>query len=164
MLDEIERSLHDAMCAVKRVLESKTVVPGGGCVEAALCVKLEHIADTMGSREQLAIAAFAQALLVIPKTLAINGAYDATDLIAKLKAYHNASQTKQGKESYRFVGLDLDEGKVRNNLTAGVLEPAISKIKMIKFATEAAIAILRIDDSIKINPKDNPSGPVDDDY
>jgi len=164
MLDEIERSMHDSMSAVKRVLESKTVVPGGGCVETAVCVKLEHIADTMGTREQLAISAFAQALLVIPKTLAVNGAYDATDLVSKMRAYHNASQTKPGKEKFKYVGLDLDEGKVRDNLQAGVLEPAIGKIKMIKFATEAAIAILRIDGIVKINPKDNPKGPVEDDY
>jgi T-complex protein 1 subunit alpha len=73
MLDEIERSLHDCMMVVKRVLESKSVVPGGGCVEGALSVYMEHIADTMGSREQLAIAAFARAMLIIPKTLAVNG-------------------------------------------------------------------------------------------
>jgi len=71
MLDEIERSLYDSMCVVKRVLESKSVVVGGGCVEAALSVYMESVAETLGSREQLAIAAFAQALLVIPKTLAV---------------------------------------------------------------------------------------------
>ena len=58
----------------------------------------------------------------------------------------------QGKESLRFTGLDLISGKVRDNIAAGVVEPAISKIKSLKFATEAAISILRIDDMIKINP------------
>eukprot|EP00967_Tisochrysis_lutea_P139445 scaffold253373_cov35-Tisochrysis_lutea.AAC.3 len=67
MLDEVDRSLHDALCAVKRALESSSVVPGGGCVESALSIYLENFATTLGSREQLAIAEFAEALLVIPK-------------------------------------------------------------------------------------------------
>lgn len=164
MLDEIERSLHDSMCVVKRVLESNSVVPGGGCVEAALSIYMESVADTMGSREQLAVAAFARALLVIPKTLAVNGAHDATDLVAKLRAYHNAAQTNSSKSSYKYTGLDLDKGKARNNLSAGVLEPAISKVKSIRFATEAAITLLRIDDAIKMNPKQDPNGPVGNRY
>ena len=89
----MERSVHDALCVVKRVLESKNVVAGGGSVEAALSIYLENFATSMSSREQLAIAEFARALLVIPKTLAVNAAQDATDLVAKLRAYHNSSQT-----------------------------------------------------------------------
>merc|ERR1712127_252967 len=137
MLDEIDRSLHDSLCVVKRVLESNAVVPGGGCVEAALSIYMEHFADTMGNKEQLAVRAFAQALLVIPKTLAVNGAHDATELISKLRAYHNSAQTNADKENFKYIGLDLDEGKVRNNLKAGVLEPAMTKLKSIRFATEA---------------------------
>lgn len=159
MLDEIERSLHDAMCAVKRVLESKNVVPGGGCVEAALSIYMESLADTLGSKEQLAVAAFAKSLLIIPKTLAYNSAHDATDLVAKLRAYHNASQKGTDKDDFKWTGLDLDNGRVRNNLRAGVLEPAISKVKSIRFATEAAITILRIDDFIKMNQPQDPNGP-----
>jgi len=149
MLDEIDRSLHDALCCVKRVLESKRVVPGGGAVEAALSVYLEHVAESMASREQLAIAEFAQALLIIPKTLALNGAHDATDLVAQLRGFHNAAQLNEAKRDWISVGLNLENGLPRDNLKAGVLEPAISKIKSIKFATEAAVTILRIDDSIK---------------
>ena len=144
MLDEVDRSLHDSLCVVKRVLESKSVVPGGGCVEAALSVYMEHMADTMGSREQLAVAAFANSLLVIPKTLAVNGAYDATELVAQLRSYHHSAQTSKDNPEYRWSGLDLEVGAVRDNLKAGVLEPAISKVKMIRFATEAAVTILRI--------------------
>jgi hypothetical protein len=131
------------------VLESKSVVPGGGCVEAALSVYMEHMADTMGSREQLAVAAFAQALLVIPKTLAVNGAYDATELVSQLRSFHHSAQTSKEHPEHRWTGLDLETGAVRDNLKAGVLEPAISKVKMIRFATEAAVTILRIDDAIK---------------
>uniref|UniRef100_A0A0K8TS69 T-complex protein 1 subunit alpha n=1 Tax=Tabanus bromius TaxID=304241 RepID=A0A0K8TS69_TABBR len=152
--DEMERSIHDALCVVKRVLESKKLVAGGGCVEAALSIYLENFATSLSSREQLAIAEFAKSLLVIPKTLAVNAAKDATDLVAKLRAYHNSSQTKADNSHLKWFGLDLYEGVVRDNKKAGVLEPAMSKIKSLKFATEAAITILRIDDMIKLNPEE----------
>jgi T-complex protein 1 subunit alpha len=92
--DEMERSVHDALCVVKRVLESKQLVPGGGCVEAALSICLENFATSVASRAQLAIAEFANSLLVIPKCLAVNAAKDSTDLVARLRAYHNNSQLK----------------------------------------------------------------------
>ncbi|KAI8808885.1 chaperonin Cpn60/TCP-1 family [Cladochytrium replicatum] len=153
MLDEMERSLHDSLSAVKRTLESNAVVPGGGAVETALSIYLENFATTLGSREQLAIAEFANALLVIPKTLAVNAAKDSTDLVSKLRAFHNTAQTAgadQSKKALKWTGLDLIKGVVRDNLKAGVLEPAMSKVKSLKAATEAAIALLRIDDMIKI--------------
>lgn len=152
-LDEAERSIHDAICVVKRVLESKKLVPGGGAVEAALSIYLESFATSLSSVEQLAIAEFAKSLLVIPKTLAVNSAKDASDLVAKLRAYHNSSQTKAEHANLKWVGLDLAKGAIRDNKEAGVLEPSVSKIKSLKFATEAAITILRIDDLIKIEPK-----------
>uniref|UniRef100_T1D225 T-complex protein 1 subunit alpha n=1 Tax=Cupiennius salei TaxID=6928 RepID=T1D225_CUPSA len=161
-VDEMERSVHDSLCVVKRVLESKSVVPGGGAVEAALSIYLENFATSLSSREQLAIAEYAKSLLVIPKTLAVNAAKDASDLVSKLRAYHNSSQTKPEHADLKWVGLDLYEGTVRNNKKAGVLEPAISKIKSLKFATEAAITILRIDDLIKLAPEEK-GRPGDDD-
>jgi len=151
--DEMERSVHDALCVVKRILESKTVVVGGGCVEAALSIYLENFATSLSSREQLAIADFAKSLLVIPKTLAINAAKDSADLVAKLRAYHNSSQTKKEHVHLKHCGLDLIEGTVKDNKKAAVFEPGISKIKSLKFATEAAITILRIDDLIKLAPE-----------
>ena len=69
MLDEMDRTIHDCLCAVKNVLEMNSVVPGGGAVEVALAMYLESFARTLGSREQLAVAEFSQALLVIPKHL-----------------------------------------------------------------------------------------------
>lgn len=159
--DEMERSIHDALCVAKRVMEGKKVVAGGGCVEAALSIYLENFATSLSSREQLAIAEFAKSLLVIPKTLAVNAAKDATDLVAKLRAYHNSSQTKVDHAHLKWVGLDLYEGVVKDNKKAGVLEPAISKIKSLKFATEAAITILRIDDMIKLNPEEKGKGYAD---
>ncbi|XP_073992074.1 chaperonin containing TCP1 subunit 1 [Rhodnius prolixus] len=161
--DEMERSVNDALSVVKRVLESKTVVAGGGAVEAALSIYLENFATSLSSREQLAIAEYARSLLVIPKTLAVNAALDSTDLVAKLRAYHNTSQTKKDHAHLKWVGLDLYEGTVKDNKKAGVLEPTISKIKSLKFATEAAITILRIDDLIKLDPeqKDHGRGDMD---
>merc|ERR1740139_780525 len=164
MLDEMDRALHDSLCVVKRMLESSTLVVGGGAIEAALSVHLEKYAETLDTREQLAIQEFADALLVIPKTLAVNAAKDSSDLVAKLRASHAKSQKKRkatgaedGKESedagtqaLSNIGLDLIEGKIRDNLAAGVVEPAISKIKSLRFATEAAITILRIDDRITL--------------
>lgn len=151
MLDEMDRALHDSLCVIKRMLESNSLVAGGGAVETALSVHLEGVATSMGSREQLAVAQFAEALLVIPRVLTVNAAHDATELVSQLRAHHYTSQTVPGKENLRYTGLDLYKGVVRDNLKAGVVEPAVSKIKSLKFATEAAISILRIDDFIKMN-------------
>lgn len=134
MLDEVERSVHDALCAVKRVLESNSLVIGGGCVEVSTSIYLDYYARTLGSREQLAISEFAEALNVIPKTLSINAAKDATDLLTKLRFVHDKAQKSEGDDGnkYKHTGLDLVLGKIRNNFQAGVFEPAISKIKSLK--------------------------------
>ncbi|KAK6473775.1 T-complex protein 1 subunit alpha-like isoform X1 [Huso huso] len=158
MCDEMERSVHDALCVVRRVMEAKSIVVGGGAVEAALSIYLENFATTMGSREQLAIAEFAHSLLVIPKTLAVNAAQDATDLVAKLRAFHNQAQINPESKHFKWIGLDLVNGKPRDNKQAGVFEPTLVKTKSIRFATEAAITILRIDDLIKIIPDEKEGG------
>jgi len=152
MCDEIERSVHDALCVVKRVFESKSLVCGGGSVEAALSIFLENYADSMSSREQLAVAKFAQCLQVIPKTLAINAALDAADLVSKLRAFHNESQVNDARANFRFCGLDLMKGCIRDNKKAGVFEPTKIKTKSLKLAAEAATTILRIDDQINLYP------------
>ncbi|KAK0620550.1 chaperonin Cpn60/TCP-1 family [Immersiella caudata] len=164
-LDEMERSVHDSLCAVKRTLESGSIVPGGGAVETALHIYLEEYAGTVGSREQLAIGEFAQSLLVIPKTLAINAAKDASDLVAQLRSRHALSQRIQEgeanedekavarKKAYKNYGLDLMKGKVVDEIKAGVMEPSISKVRQLKSAVEACISIMRIDTLIKLDPE-----------
>jgi T-complex protein 1 subunit alpha len=164
-LDEMERSVHDSLCAVKRTLESGSIVPGGGAVETALHIYLEEFAGTVGSREQLAIGEFAQSLLVIPKTLAINAAKDASDLVAQLRSRHALSQRVQEGDanedeklvarhkSYKNYGLDLMKGKVVDEVKAGVVEPSVSKIRQLKSAVEACISIMRIDTLIKLDPE-----------
>lgn len=99
--------------------------------------------------------------MTIPKTLSINAAKDSTDLVAKLRAYHNAAQNAavdDPKRGLMYYGLDLINGEVIDNRNAGVLEPTISKIKSLKSALEAATSLLRIDDSIQVAPeqKDEP--------
>ncbi|KAE8147613.1 chaperonin Cpn60/TCP-1 family [Aspergillus avenaceus] len=164
-LDEMERSVHDSLCAVKRTLESGSIVPGGGAVETALHIYLEEFAVTVGSREQLAIGEFAQSLLAIPKTLAVNAAKDSSELVAQLRVRHALSQRVQDgdaneeekaiakKKTYRNYGLDLMKGRVHDTLKAGVLEPSMGKIKQLKSAVEACIAIMRIDTMIKLDPE-----------
>ncbi|PKY05514.1 chaperonin complex component, TCP-1 alpha subunit [Aspergillus campestris IBT 28561] len=164
-LDEMERSVHDSLCAVKRTLESGSIVPGGGAVETALHIYLEEFAVTVGSREQLAIGEFAQSLLVVPKTLAVNAAKDSSELVAQLRVRHALSQRVQDgdaneeekaiakKKTYRNYGLDLSKGRVHDTLKAGVLEPSMGKIKQLKSAVEACISIMRIDTIIKLDPE-----------
>jgi len=144
MLGELERSLHDALCVVKRVLESNSVVPGGGAVEAALSIYLENFALTLGTREQLAVAAFADALLVIPKQLAINGACDATDLVAKLRSKHHSAQTDPSKAHLARMGLDVYEGLVVDNVACGVLEPTISKLKILQVTHANRVPLVNV--------------------
>lgn len=176
-LDEMERSVHDSLCAVKRTLESGRIVPGGGAVETALHIYLEEWATSVGSREQLAIGAFAASLLIIPTTLAVNAAKDSSELVAQLRSRHALSQriastqsadphapssqplsadeqkqvTKQ--KNYKNYGLDLTKGKVHDCIKAGTLEPSMSKIKQLKSAVEACVAIMRIDTLIKLDPE-----------
>jgi len=160
MLDEMDRALHDALCVIKRMLESNSLVPGGGAVEAALSVYLQKYAtsEVAEARQQLAIIEFSEALLVIPKILSVNAAKDSSELVALLRSIHAEAQQQaryplsdNQDETLKYTGLDLIEGTTRNNLHAGVVEPAVSKIKSLRFATEAAITILRIDDRITLN-------------
>lgn len=126
-----------------------------------------------GSREQLAIGEFAQSLLVIPKTLAVNAAKDSSTLVAQLRSRHALSQRIQDgdanedektiarKKNYKNYGLDLVNGKVVDEVKAGVLEPSMSKVKQLKSAVEACIAIMRIDTLIKLDPVQRGGGEDD---
>ena len=124
-----------------------------------MSLHLDDYARTFTSYEQWAIAEFAEALLTIPKTLAQNAAQDAIDNLALLRVRHHGARTATAdpkdakKKDYRWFGLDLINGGVRNSMDAGVMEPMVSKLKSLKFATEAAITILRIDDLIRIAPE-----------
>lgn len=101
----------------------------------------------------MAITEFANALLVIPKTLAVNAAKDSTELVATLRVRHNTAQSDPSNQELKWTGLDLIKGEVRDNVKAGVLEPALSKIRALRSATETALSILRIDDMITVAPE-----------
>jgi T-complex protein 1 subunit alpha len=147
LLDEIAQSLYDAMCMVKRTIEGNKLITGGGSAETNICMSLQKLADTIPTREQLGILEFAEAILVIPKTLCINAGLNHSEILSKVKIIHAASLKKKYFQ-LRHYGIDLLTGKIVNHLNTGVIEPAISKIKCIQIATEAAITLLRIDDLI----------------
>ncbi|NHI89496.1 MAG: thermosome subunit [Candidatus Thorarchaeota archaeon] len=141
VVDEAERAMHDALCVVRNVVEDTTYVGGGGATESEIARKLQAYAKKVGGREQLAIEAFAESLLIIPKTLAENGGHDPIDIIADLNKDHS-------KETGIWHGVDVMKGKSADMMKAGVIEPARVKSQAIRSAAEAAQMILRIDDVI----------------
>ncbi|MEM3463852.1 MAG: thermosome subunit beta [Candidatus Bathyarchaeia archaeon] len=141
VVDEAERSLHDALCVVRNAIEDGKIVPGGGAPEAEVAKQLRDYAVKVGGREQLAIEAFADAVESIPLTLAENAGLDPIDIMVALRAKHESAATP----SY---GVDVFSGKVRDMLELKVVEPLRVKQQVIKSATEAANMILKIDDLI----------------
>jgi thermosome len=141
VVDEAERSLHDALCVVRNAIEDGKIVPGGGAPEAEVAKQLRDYAVKVGGREQLAIEAFADAVESIPLTLAENAGLDPVDIMVALRAKHESAATP----SY---GVDVFTGKIRDMLELNVVEPLRVKLQVVKSATEAANMILKIDDVI----------------
>ncbi len=137
---EIERALEDAIKVAKDIVEDGKIVAGGGASEIELAIKLEEYAKKVGGKEQLAIESFADALKVIPKTLAENAGLDPVDVLVKVTAAH--------KEKGPTVGVDVFAGEPADMMERGVIEPLRVKKQAIKSASEAAVMILRIDDVI----------------
>ncbi|MFA5406538.1 MAG: thermosome subunit alpha [Candidatus Nanoarchaeia archaeon] len=151
VIDEVERAMMDAIGVLKSAIEDCTIVPGGGATEMAISKELFKYAETLKSREQLAVRAFAEALESIPRTLAENAGIDPIDIIVGLKAAHDA-----GKNNY---GVDVFKGEPADMLSQGVIEPSRVKKQAIQSATEVAIMILRIDDVIAAGKlKEGPGG------
>ncbi|MEM0049151.1 MAG: thermosome subunit beta [Candidatus Bathyarchaeia archaeon] len=141
MVEEAERAMHDALSVVSDVIERPKIVPGGGAIEAELAKELRRYAAQIGGREQLAIEAFAEALEIIPKTLAENAGLEPIDIMVELRAAHE-------KPDGFAYGVDVFSGKIVNMLEKGVIEPLVVKEQAIKSAAEVASMILRIDDVI----------------
>ncbi|MCZ3367420.1 thermosome subunit alpha [Methanobacterium veterum] len=137
--EEIERAVEDAIGVVASTVEDKKVVAGGGAPEIAISKGLKEYADTISGREQLAVAAFAEALEIVPKTLAENAGLDSIDALVDLRAAHEKSF---------YIGLDVFAGDVVDMYQAGVVEPQRVKKQAIQSAAEATEMILRIDDVI----------------
>ncbi|WP_086976178.1 thermosome subunit beta [Archaeoglobus fulgidus] len=151
VVDEVERSLQDAIKVVKTALESGKVVAGGGAPEIEVALKIRDWAPTLGGREQLAAEAFASALEVIPRALAENSGLDPIDILVELRKAH-----EEGKTTY---GVDVFSGEVACMKERGVLEPLKVKTQAITSATEVAIMILRIDDVIAAKGLEKEKGP-----
>ncbi len=140
VVDELDRAMEDALRVVGVAVQDKMLVAGGGAPEVELALRLRAYASTVGGREQLAIEAFANAMEVIPKTLAENAGLDQIDSLVSLRSQH--------EKGIKTSGLDMDTGKPVDMLELGVVEPLRVKTQAINSAAEAAIMILRIDDVI----------------
>jgi chaperonin GroEL (HSP60 family) len=151
VVDEAERSVHDALMVSKDVLEKPAIVAGGGAPEAYAAAKVREWASTLSGREQLAAEKFAEALEVIPLSLAENAGMDLIDTLTELRS-------KQSRGSHS-IGVDARNGKVADMFKLDIVEPLVVKEQIINSATEAASMILRIDDVIASSKSSGPTGP-----
>ncbi|ELZ38628.1 thermosome subunit alpha [Halorubrum tebenquichense] len=140
VVDEVERAIDDSLGVVRTTLLDGQVLPGGGAPEAELALQLRDFADSVGGREQLAVEAFADALEVVPRTLAENAGLDPIDSLVDLRSRHDGGEFGAGLDAYTGDVIDME--------AEGVVEPLRVKTQAIESATEAAVMILRIDDVI----------------
>ena len=151
VVDEADRSIHDALMVVKDVIEKPLIVAGGGSPEAYLAGKIKQWADSFDGREQLAIKQYAESLETIPLTIAENAGMDPIDSLIALRAKQNSGE--------KTTGINAREGKIGDAYALDILEPLVVKEQIIKSATEAACMILRIDDVIAISGGSSAGGP-----
>jgi len=155
IVDEAERSVHDALCVVRDVVREPKILAGGGAPEIEVARELREYAESLPGREQLAVQCFAEAIETVPVTLAENAGLDPIDILSGLRAAHEKGET--------WAGVDVFEGKVNDMEKLEVYEPLAVKKQVIKSATEAATMILKIDDIIAAGrtkqPKMPPGGP-----
>ena len=151
VVDEVDRSIHDSLMVVKDVIETPSIVTGGGSAEAYLAGQLNEYADSFDGREQLAVKQYAEALESIPLTIAENAGMDPIDTIISLRAKQNS-----GKKG---AGINARESKIGDMNSLSILEPLVVKEQIIKSATETACMILRIDDVIAISGGPSSGGP-----
>ena len=143
VVDEVDRSMHDAFMVVKDVIEKPAIVAGGGAPESYIAAKLKDWADRFNGREQLAIKKYAEAIEVIPLTISENAGMDPIDTMVALRSKQN-----QGK---KWTGIDARQTKIGDMLALAVVEPVSVKEQMVKSATEAVNMLLRIDDVIAVS-------------
>ncbi len=151
---EIKRALEDAVGDIASALASGKVVAGAGACEMELYRGLKQYAHSLSGREQLAVNAFADAMEIVPRTLAENAGLDPIDVLTELKAQHD--------RGIKWAGIDVFTGKVMDAWKAKVIEPLKIKTQAISSASEVAQLILRIDDVIAASSGKNqapPQGP-----
>ena len=158
VVDELDRAVHDSLSVVKVALEDGEMTIGGGASATEVAKTLRTYAPSVGGRQQMAIESFAQAVEIIPKTLASNAGLDPINIMLELRSQH-----KKGKA---HAGINVLKGKVDDMLKAHVIEPLRLGIQEIQSATEAATMILRIDDVIASKAIGGSSKPreMDDEY
>src|SRR5271157_741617 len=151
-LDEADRTMHDALCVTATLVEHKAVVAGGGAVEEEIAAQLRDFARKQGGREQMAIDVFADALEVVPATLAENGGLDPIDTLVDIRSRHASPDGAH-------IGINLHTKQVEDTFEAGILEPAQTIKQVITLATDLASIILRIDDMIMAKKSAAPAMP-----
>ena len=150
VIDEIKRAMTDAIGDLAAAIKQGTVVAGGGSTEIEVSKRLRAYATQLSGREQLAVNAFANAMEIIPRTLAENAGLDPIDLLTELKAAHDKDK--------KWYGVNVFTGKIVDSWKEGVIEPLKIKIQAIQSASEVATMILRIDDVIAGGPREGPRG------
>jgi len=151
VVDEAERSLHDALCVVRDVVQEPKILAGGGAPEIEVARALREYASSLSGREQLAAQSFAEAIEIVPTALAENAGLDPIDILSELRARHEKGEI--------WAGVDVFGGKVRDMRELDVYEPLAVKRQVIKSATEAATMILKIDDVIAAGKMKTPKTP-----
>ncbi|MGD6809781.1 MAG: thermosome subunit beta [Candidatus Bathyarchaeia archaeon] len=151
LINEAERSIHDALCVIRDLIQDPQVVAGGAAPEMEMANSLKKYAQTLPGREQLAILVFAEALESIAVTLSENAGLDPIDILSELRSKHEKGET--------WAGIEVNSGKVQDMTKAGVYEPVAVKRQIIKSAYEAASLILKIDDVIASSKSKMPPAP-----
>src|SRR5437667_214940 len=151
VVDELERSLEDATSVVAVAIEDGKVITGGGSSAMEIALALRDFASTVGGREQIAIEAFADAVEVIPRTLAENAGLDPIDILIELRQQH--------KKGNKAAGINVFSGKVTDMKKENVIEPIRVGSQAISSATDAAVMVLRIDDVIAARSGGGGGGP-----
>ena len=140
IVDEAERSIHDALCVIRDVVQEPKIVAGGGASEEEVARTLREYAETLLGKERLAVQGFAEAIEVVPTTLGESAGLDPIDTISDLRARHEKGEL--------WAGVNVHEGKVADMQKLAVYDPLVVKKQTIKSASEAATMILKIDDVI----------------
>jgi len=140
VLEETERSIHDALCVVRSLVKKRAMIPGGGAPEMELAVKLAAWARTLKGDESIVVREYAQAFEVIPFTLAENAGLNPINIVTKLRADHTNGE--------KHFGINVRKGTVTNILDENVVQPLLVSVSAVKMATETVRMILKIDDMV----------------
>lgn len=140
LLDEVERSFHDALCVVRSLVKKKAIMAGGGAPEMEVAQKLSVKARSVGGMDAFCMEHFAEALELVPYTLAENAGLIPVEIVTKLRAAHTAGET--------YAGINVKKGTVTNMMEDNVIQPLLVSTSAIKMATETVRMILKIDDIV----------------